>query len=159
MSTPPTAGGRPDAVTIAVVLDALKATKDELAATKDEIANLRQYGHRNRLLIWAAVIGLILDITASVIAGYALVSLHHEQAKERHNAATISQLHELNVSACQTGNARLIKQQKALNAILTVGGPPRSAQAKLFIEKAEGFVASGWQARKCTKIYALPPGH
>ena len=109
--------------------------------------------------IWAAVIGLVLDIAASVVAGYALVSLHHEQAKERHNAATISQLHELNVSACRAGNARLIKQQMALDAILNVGGPATSPQAKRFIEKAEGFVASGWSARDCTAVYALPPGH
>ena len=155
MTTPP----QQPAATVAQILAALKATRDEIGETKDEIVNLRSYGHKNRLRLWVVSVGLALDIVASVVAGYALVSLHHEQARERHNAATISQLHELNVSACRAGNARLIKQQMALDAILNVGGPATSPQAKRFIEKAEGFVASGWSARDCTAVYALPPGH
>ena len=72
MNTPPQPGSRPEPVTATTILAALKATSDEIGETKDEIRYLRRYGHINRLLIWAAVIGLVLDIAASSVAGYAL---------------------------------------------------------------------------------------
>ena len=145
------------AVTVDEILAALKATRDEIGETKDEIVKLRSYGHQNRLLIWAAVIGLVLDIAASVVAGYALVSLHHEQAKERHNAATVSQLHDNTVAACEQGNVRLAGQRRALDSILTLA-PPRNAAAAAYIAKAEAAVSSGWSTRKCEEIYALHSG-
>lgn len=164
--TDPQPPGQQDPVPLASVLGALRATTEELAATKNEVTKLkgeaeylRKYGHRNRLLIWAAAVGLTLDIAATVIAGYALASLHHEQVKVQSNAATIAQLRDNNLAACQTGNKRLIQQEKALDAILTVGGPPQTPQARQFIAKAEGFVASGWGPRDCTRLYPLPPGH
>ena len=157
MSTPPQPGSRPEPVTATTILAALKATSDEIGETKDEIVYLRRYGKHNRLLIWAASVGLALDIAATVIAGYALASLHHEQVQGRHNAATVSQLHDNTVAACEQGNVRLAKQRRALDSILTLA-PPRNAAAAAYIAKAEAAVASGWSTRKCEEIYALHPG-
>jgi hypothetical protein len=166
VTAPPPPDAQPGPVTLATVLGALNATVGELTATKAEVKALkgeaqflRRYGKHNRLLIWAAAVGLALDIAATVIAGYALASLHHEQVKVQSNAATIAQLRDNNLAACQTGNKRLIQQEKALDAILTVGGPPQTPQARQFIAKAEGFVASGWGPRECSRLYPLPSGH
>ena len=153
MTTPP----QQPAVTVTQILDALGKTRDEIGETKDEIRYLRRYGHINRLLIWAAVIGLVLDIAASSVAGYALFQLHQAQASAARDAATVSQLHANTVAACEQGNTRLAKQRRALDSILTLA-PPRNAAAAAYIAKAEAAVASGWSTRKCEEIYALPPG-
>lgn len=157
---------------LAAVLEALGATTQELKATKDEVTKLkgeaeylRKYGHKNRLRIGVVAAGLVLDIAASAVAGYALASLHSEQVKvesgqvqAQRNAATISQLRDNNLDACQAGNGRLVKQQQALDAILSQV-PPRDAAERAIVAKDEAFIQAGWSPRDCARIYPLPPGH
>lgn len=136
---------------LAAVLAALDETKNELRAAQGEMVRLRKYGRRNRLYI---VIDIILTVLLSAVGG---VSVHAVQSAGQANQFA-SQLHANNVTACEAGNIRSVKQQRALDAILSQV-PPQTAAARAIVSRDIGFIMAGWAPRDCAKAYPPPPGH
>jgi hypothetical protein len=132
------------------VLGALKATRGELAATKAEIVRLRRYGKHNRAFV---VVDILLTIG---LAASGAISVHAVQSADQ-AAKFATQLHANNISACQANNARLGKQEKALDAILQQV-PPQNAVERAIIAKDLEFIRAGWAPKNCGAAYPLPPG-
>lgn len=126
---------------------------------RDEV--LGRYGRRNRILVIAAIVGFVLDVTATSVAFVAYAGVLHAQTQIRRNGATVAQLHTTSLSACRAGNARLARQQGALDSILTLGPvqPGQTAAQRALAKKLLAIdrakVAKGWAPRNCQQIYKL----
>jgi hypothetical protein len=163
MATPPSPDPLAAADRLAAALGGVEAGLREaieqgLADSRDRDEQLAKYGRRNRILILVAVVGLLLDMTATAVAVTAYLA-------SRHNTATVLQVHDANLAGCQANNVRLAKQEKALHEILGAALPPPTASAAqqqaaaAFLAKANGFIASGWAPRQCQVAYPNPNGH
>jgi hypothetical protein len=135
---------------LAEVLAALDDTKGELKAAGDELARLRKYGRRNRLWI-------VIDIALTLLlSGVGALSVHAVQSAGQANSSA-GQIHASNLAACQAGNIRLVKQRRALDAILSQV-PPQTAAARAIVSKDVGYILAGWEPRDCQAAYPLPSG-
>lgn len=130
-------------------------------ASEERDEALSTYGRRNRILIIAAIIGFLLDVIATSVAFVAYVDTRDALSRVERNGATLTQIHQSNVSACETGNARAVKQKQALDAIL-VAGPARPGETKTqrqavkaLLDRDRALVAQGWKPRNCQQIYEL----
>lgn len=139
---------------------ALDAVRGELAELRKRMGAEEKRNHLFRILVIAAVIGFLADVTATTVAFIAIGSAHRAIASAQHNAATVADVHQSVVSACQGGNKVRAQQERALDAILTPApqGAESSAQraaAAAFLRRARADVARGWGPRDCTSLYKL----
>lgn len=156
MTTPP----RPEAIQTAQDLTAAlngmetrlgEAIGQGLKESKDRDAALAKYGRRNRILIIVAVIGLLLDMTATAVAVTAFIA-------SRHNSATIGDVHQANLQGCEQNNVRLARQEASLDAILQPGAggtPAQRAAAEAYLAAARAKIAIAWAPRDCQRAYSL----
>lgn len=143
-------------------LAALRKTIDaDRKASQERDAALAKYGRLNRMLVIAAIVGFLLDVTATTFAFVAFAEVRGLLGQVERNSATVAQLHETNVSACQSGNAIRAQQEQALDGILTLG-PARPGQtpaerraAAALLARDRARIARGWGPRNCARIYKL----
>ena len=135
---------------VTAILAAIEETRDEIGAAKAEIVNLRTYGRTNRKAI---LFDIFITILFAAVGG---LTVHATQSADQ-AAQFAGQLHANNVSACEANNVRLVKQERALDAILSQV-PPRNAAERAIIAKDLGYIQAGWAPRQCAQAYPLAPG-
>lgn len=145
---------------------AIQAARDMTAALRDvwtQLKTLNAYTHRTRHIVWAVIISLAFDFA---ITGWVYEVAHTAGQANARSAVTQAYargVHAAQITACQAGNARLAKQQTALDAILTLGSAPPHAtieqrrEAAAFRRKAFAEVSHGWAPRDCRHLYHLGP--
>jgi hypothetical protein len=159
----PTPPPRPDAVAAARNLtDAVNGFNERIdavqRASEERDAALRTYGRRNRkyvmfdiaLTVLVAFFGGVL-VHAADQASQALTGVHR-------NSATVGDVHAANLLGCQLNNARLAKQQAALDAILTPASASRhkdKAEVDRYLAAARAQIAVAWKPRNCAAAYKL----
>jgi hypothetical protein len=101
-------------------LNIIEGATDALGAVREELSRLNAYGRRNRRLIIALAVSLCLDVlltVAVIVGGVALAG----------NKATIGEIHQTQVNACQTGNRLRDEQRRLWEHVVAISKPPRGA--------------------------------
>lgn len=130
-------------------------------ASEERDAELAKYGRFNRILVIVAIVGFLLDVTATTVAFVAYARVGTTITRVERNAATIAEIHQANVAACENGNARAARQEQALDAILAPEAPrngetkAQEQAVKALLARDRFLVHQGWGARNCRQIYKL----
>jgi hypothetical protein len=138
-------------------VNGLSSRLDEVKTGSEERdAALARYGRLNRILIIIAVVGLLLDVTATTVAFVALHGERNAIAAAKRNAATVQDVHASNLAGCQANNVRLARQESVLNGILRTPAHATPA-ARAYLAHARAEIAVGWASRNCERAYRIKP--
>lgn len=103
---------------------------------------------------WVA--GCVLLALVLIVGGANLVATFQQvHAADRQTA----RVYATNISSCETSNSDRREQSAALDSILGLITPPRTAPqqeqqaAHKFLAKAHAFVSAGWAPRNCRALY------
>src|SRR5437899_4570978 len=135
-----------DAVAVAQSLqDTMDDWQAESKALRKEMARQRDYGRRNRRLIWGNYVGWALDVALSVLLAVVAFTAVHANSQAARN-------HDTQVASCKAGNdARsqnkglwqfVIEQVKAANP------HPRRAEQRV-IDQFQAKVDTATALRDC----------
>ena len=136
-----------------VLTDALDRLSDRLEEVKQDSetrdTELARYGHRNRIMIWATIVSLVLDLLLT--AGIAVVAV---QAHHANSAAAASGQTEL--ALCQAGNVARAQQITLWSHLLSLspapGTRPRSAAQEKQITEFRAYIRSIFASRDCQSL-------
>lgn len=150
---------RQDAISTArQMTEALNGLSGRLDEAKQEWRDrdefLTAYGRRNRMLAWLAGSAAFIALGLAVAVAVLFVQVSD-------NAATISDLHSTNVSACQAGNVSRSEQIQLWEHLVAVSKPApgeSAAQRRQNEETAAaflGYVRHVFAPRDCAAVYRL----
>lgn len=137
-----------DAITTA------QALTGALERMSDELAQVRAYGRRSRRIIIALTAFGCVDIVVTILVTLlaVLVNATADQA-----AATVRQLHQTQIAACEIGNQTLAKQVLLWDHIVSITLTPATpAKQRKEVEQLLVFVRQTFARRNCPQIYRLP---
>lgn len=120
----------------------LKASQKTLAEQQSALA---KYGEQNRRFIRLTVVGLVLDITLSVLLAFGFVTVNDIA----HSASKTAKSQK---AACINNNEARAKQLGLWQHIIDISPPPKTpeqaAANKAFID----YVGNTFAPRDCTKL-------
>jgi uncharacterized membrane protein len=125
---------------------ALTAALDGLSG---DIKRLTDYGIRNRHLIWALIVSLILDLALTIVI--ALVAVQAHDANATALSAKAAQM-----ALCEAGNTTRAQQRQLWFHLLTTprlpGSPPRTKAQQQQIDAFKAYISQTFAPRDCHQI-------
>lgn len=121
-----------------------KTISDGLERLRAESEGHRRYGHRNRTMIWALAVCVVLLLTAGIVINAVLASNANDLAK---------QVHATQVSNCQQSNITRQQTIQIWDYVLAVPPttPPTEAQKKIRAD-FKTFVHRVFAPRDCSHL-------
>ena len=117
---------------------------DQLNLLRAESEGHRRYGHRNRAMIWALAVAVVLILAAGIVVNGVQASNASDLAR---------QVHATQVSTCQQGNVTRQQQIQIWDYVLAVPpATPPTAREKKIRADFQAYVHRVFAARDCGKI-------
>ena len=130
-------------------IEAAKRMTDALADFAAELKKLSARDRRSRLYLRILAVSFTIDIILTVAFGFLALQTNNNSHA----------IHDSQIVACESNNARLAKQESAIDAILQPAenlSPAQHAAAEKYFVQARAKIAVAWHARDCAQAYKLP---
>jgi hypothetical protein len=133
-----------------VAAERLEVAMTDLAG---EVGTLRDYGHRNRAMIWGLVVSVLLNLVVGVIAISASL-----QAREATSQAAVNAQNAK--ITCEAGNESRRLQTQLWTYVLDLSSkrPNMTAEQRKQIAAFRGYIATVYAPRDCDANPTPPPG-
>jgi hypothetical protein len=126
-------------------LEAAQKLGESMESLRGEISALRQYGRRNRTLIWGLCASLLLDILLSVAVYFVAI-----QASEATSQAAINRQNA--VSTCEAGNqARAVSTQLWTYVLDLSEQNNPTPERKQRIDQFRAHIGEAYSPRDCAQ--------
>lgn len=132
---------------------ALAAMTGQLEAVNKRLDLAEKAGRRSRRIIAGLVISLVLDITLTVLVTVFALQAHDASAQA---SATVEQLHQTQISACEIGNQTLAKEVLLWTHLAAISTTAQTTPAQRKTDaQLLAFIKATFAPRPCAKIYKI----